>query len=124
MTSRTIPAGAVDASAVLLSGLCLVHCLALPLMIAFLPAVASVAEAEWLHRAFVLLALPVTGLALVNGRSNPVVFAPLAVLGMALLIAGAFVHAFHDYEAHLTVAGGLMLAGAHVLRWRTRSPAL
>ena len=54
----------LDTSAVSLSVLCLVHCLALPLVSAFLPLAGVLAEAEWIHRAIVLIAVPITILAL------------------------------------------------------------
>ena len=105
-----------DTSAIGLSGLCLIHCLALPFVAAAFPVLASAAEAEWLHRAFVLLAVPVSLMAMVRGGGA--VFIGLALVGLSLLITGAFVEQLHDYETPLTVAGALFLAAAHIFRWR------
>ena len=117
--AATTRAGAIDASAITLSGLCLVHCLALPLMAAFLPLAGVVAEAEWIHKAFVAAALPLSGFAIARGfsRGAGTGFILLATSGLALLMAGAFVEALHDYETPLTVIGALLLASAHVRRW-------
>ncbi|MEO0465572.1 MAG: MerC domain-containing protein [Pseudomonadota bacterium] len=110
-----------DSAALGLSGLCLIHCLALPLMAAALPALASVAEAEWLHKAFVVAALPVSLVAMARGGGA--VFTGLALVGLALLLAGAFAEPLHDYETALTVAGALILSAAHLWRWRRHSTA-
>jgi hypothetical protein len=58
----------LDASAIGLSGLCLAHCLLLPVAAALLPALAVAAEAEWLHLAFAASALPIAGLALARAH--------------------------------------------------------
>lgn len=61
---KSSQAALLDASAVALSSLCLLHCLALPLLAAALPLFGAWAEAEWVHAVFVAIALPVTGFAL------------------------------------------------------------
>ncbi|MEM7054169.1 MAG: MerC domain-containing protein, partial [Pseudomonadota bacterium] len=55
---------ALDFSAISLSALCLIHCLALPLLAAGLPVIGVLSQAEWFHQLLVLLALPVTVLAI------------------------------------------------------------
>ncbi|MCI4643412.1 MAG: MerC domain-containing protein [Hyphomonadaceae bacterium] len=119
MAGRVSSAAALDASAITLSGLCLVHCLALPLMAAILPLAGVWAEAEWVHQLFVAVALPISGFAIWRSISLPgwKGFAALAVLGLALLIAAAFVEALHAFETPLTVAGAVLLASAHIWRW-------
>ena len=119
-TSR---AAALDMSAIGLSGLCLIHCLALPLLAAFLPVAGVVGENEWVHRALVVVAVPVSLLALVRNHDRPgfALRFGVALTGIALLIAGALVEALHDFETILTVAGGLVLASAHLLNWFSHS---
>lgn len=121
MTAKTL--SPLDASAVGLSFACLVHCLALPILAAVSPLIGVFAEQEWIHRVFVLLALPVSGFAiwrsLTGARSWS--FIALAVMGLALLIAGAFVEALEPNETALTVAGAVILTAAHILRWRTHA---
>ena len=116
MATSTPRAAAIDGTAISLSGLCLIHCLILPIMSASLPTVGVWAEAEWLHQSFVVAALPFSLLALTSSRANSLVRG-LIIVGFALLASGAFVEAFHDYEILLTVLGGGMLATGHALRW-------
>lgn len=117
MEQRPPRAAAIDGSAMTLSGLCLIHCLALPLMSTALPIAGVWAEAEWLHRLFVVAALPFVILALASKRVTWL-SGSLIGLGFSLLVAGAFVEALHDFETELTVIGALMLATGHALRWR------
>lgn len=109
-----------DACAIGLSATCLAHCLALPLAASLLPVLGAWAEAEWVHGLFVALAAPLSLWALTRARpvSRPV--AGLAILGVALLILGAAGLPSHDMETPLTVAGGLLLALAHLFNWNRR----
>ncbi|MEM5515373.1 MerC domain-containing protein [Henriciella sp. AS95] len=119
MSSRAMTARAIDASAITLSGLCMIHCLALPLLAAMLPLAGAWAQAEWVHKAFVLIALPLSGFAIVRGsRSHAGAgFILLAVTGLTLLLAAAFLEPLHEVETPVTVTGALMLASAHIWRW-------
>jgi chromate transport protein ChrA len=109
----------LDASAIGLSGLCLIHCLALPVLTAFLPIAGTLSEAEWIHKLLVLLALPVSGIvirtSLRTGRNTA--FIVYAVAGLVLLVGAAFIEALHDLETPLTVIGAALLAGAHGYRF-------
>lgn len=109
----------LDKSAIGLSGLCLVHCLALPFLAAFLPLAGLVAEAEWVHKLFVLMALPITAVAIMrkDAPSVRIPFVLTALTGLALLISAAFIEGLHDYETTITTTGAVLLASAHVWRW-------
>jgi hypothetical protein len=116
----------LDASAIGLSGLCLAHCLLLPVAAALLPALAAAAEAEWLHLAFAASALPIAGLALARAhrrRPLPPALWALAAAGLCGLAAGAVGWPAHALETPLTVAGSLALAAAHLWNWRLRPHA-
>lgn len=116
-------ARALDASAVGLSALCLVHCLALPALALLLPVLGFWAQAEWVHVAFVMIAAPVAVLSFVDLRTRRPRSWPLAtaaVAGLVLMIAGALEFPAPADERLLTVAGGLLLAGAHLANWRRR----
>lgn len=98
-----------------LSGLCLVHCLALPLVLAAVPLslVASVpaqwAETEWFHAGLIAPVVLISGTALLRaGRVS------LAVLAASLgaLVAALFV-ANEALETALTTAGAGALLAAH-----------
>lgn len=102
-----------------LSALCVVHCLALPLFATAAPLIGALAENEALHKALVVFA----ALAAVIGvfqsaKSTRWLFAAAAGAGVLLLASGAFVESLEDLETPLTVLGALILAGAHIYRWR------
>ena len=119
MGAQPLRGAAFDASAIGLSGLCLIHCLALPLLAASLPLAGVWAEAEWVHKLFVIAALPLSGFVIFRAVSQggPLAFVWPACAGLVLLATAAFFPAAEDWETPLTVAGGVLLAGAHVWRW-------
>ncbi len=110
----------VDRLAIGLSGLCLVHCLALPLATAALPALATALPGHrWVHVAILATALPLAFLALHRGwrRHRDTRPAVLGATGLLLLMVGIF--AGENWtETAVTVLGGLVLASAHVANWR------
>ncbi len=113
----------LDAGALALSSLCLLHCLALPLLGAALPLFGAWAQAEWVHLLFVAIALPLTGYALWRADRRhrlPVMAWTAAGLGLGLLLAGALELPSHAWETPLTVTGSLLLAATHVWNARRR----
>jgi hypothetical protein len=100
-----------------LSVLCLVHCLALPWLLATLPVVmlatlpAGLRENEWLHAALIAPVLLVSGPVLLRGRPR-IERTVLVVVAFAALVGALFVSNAANEQA-LTVAGGLMLLAAH-----------
>ncbi|MGO1070461.1 MerC domain-containing protein [Lysobacter sp. CA199] len=112
-----------DLSAIGLSGLCFLHCLAVPLLAALLPGLSAWTHAEWLHTAFVMFAAPITALALYSAhrsRSLRGGIVVLAAIGLTCLVVGA-TRVFGDQvELPLTVAGSVLLASAHIGNWRSR----
>jgi len=108
-----------DASGATLSGLCLVHCLALPFLGGILPFAGSLAEDERIHAGILLLAAPVAWAAFISPFLSGQLRWPLpllAVTGLSLL--GAALFAPHELETPLSVAGGLCLGGSHLLNLR------
>lgn len=102
---------------------CMVHCLALPLLIALLPALAAVlAVPESFHLWVLALAVPMALLALVQGRARHGRTGPLAAgaAGLACLVLGALAFAEGPAETAFTVVGSVLLVGAHVTNWRLR----
>ena len=107
----------VDRAGVTISGLCLIHCLLLPLAASVLPMVGLIAENEVIHKALVLLAIFPASFAFFKPTSKfPQIIRSVALFGILALIAGGYVEAFHDFEKVLTVLGGMSLATAHLLR--------
>ncbi|MEC7290095.1 MAG: MerC domain-containing protein [Pseudomonadota bacterium] len=103
--------------AISLSGLCLIHCLVLPILSVSLPIAGVWADIEWLHKAFVVAAFPFSLIRLTSPVANASMTA-LIVSGLWLLAGGAFVEQLHELETPLTVLGGMLLAAGHVLGWR------
>ena len=107
----------LDGAAVVLSALCLVHCLALPLIVIGVPFLAQFAEGH-LHLQMLVVVLPLSTPALGIGyrrhRNSRILFA--GIVGMLLLIIGATVaHAQLGLIADraFTICGSLTLATAH-----------
>lgn len=112
----------LDAGAIALSSLCLLHCLALPVLAATLPLFGVWAQAEWVHVLFVAIAAPLTGVALWRAHRQqrlPAAALASAAVGLLLLLAGAAEWPSHDTETPMTVAGSLLLAATHMWNaWR------
>lgn len=111
--------GRVDLYATGLSTLCLIHCLALPLLASMLPLAGPLSEDAVVHRVLVLLAAPATlwaGWKSLHIESSwP--FLITGAGGLVLLMAAAFLNAVAPYEQPITVTGALLLASAHLYRW-------
>jgi len=107
----------LDGAAVGLSGLCLLHCLALPFVVAALPILMPFAEGH-LHAQMLYIVVPLSvvaiGLGFSKHRNLRVVFAASA--GLLLLLIGATVaHSNLGIVADrvFTISGALVLAAAH-----------
>jgi len=119
-----------DLTGIVLSFTCLLHCLALPLLLLLAPALSRwIALPEGVHAAILLLALPAAAIAMRDGWRRYRRLAPtlLAVSGLGLLALGLSAHegwiAAADPEAAdrlLTSIGALTLAAAHLVNWRWR----
>ncbi len=111
-----------DKAAVILSGLCLVHCLALPVFVAIVPLVSELGGGH-LHAQMLVLVIPVSVFAFVLGfrRHGSRTIAGFGVLGMAVLaLGGTYVHSHYGIAADraVTVAGSAILAMAHFFNSR------
>lgn len=112
----------LDRAAVMLSGLCLLHCLALPFLLLSLPALSALVEGH-LHAQMLVIAIPVSVVALTFGfrRHGSWYVLAFGVLGMLLLIVGGtFIHSNYGIVADrtFTIAGALVLAVAHYFNSR------
>lgn len=116
--------GKLDKAAVALSGLCLVHCLALPLIVALFPIFgAEIVDHATFHQIILIVVVPTTVLALGAGynRHRRLSVPILGALGVVALVVAAFaVHALGTElaERGVTVAGGLLIAAAHIQNFR------
>jgi hypothetical protein len=113
--------GTLDLVAAILSSLCLIHCIAVPVAIALLPALALVVpDIEWLHAALLVIAVPASGLALWRGwhvHRNPAP-ARIGAAGLLVMATALFAVPHSVTEVMLTVGGGLLVATGHLFNLR------
>ena len=108
-----------------LSGLCLVHCLVLPVALSALPWLGIVFEDEWVHMLFAAVAIPVAFIAFIPGflkhHLKSVLF--LGLTGVVLLLLGSVGHELvgHNVAHWVTVFGGVSLVSAHIANFRLNS---
>lgn len=116
---RWSPAARLDLYAVGISTLCVLHCVALPVLVALMPVAAQAAESELAHRVLVVIAVPVSLRVIWRTRlmSGNRLFVGAVLVGLALLLLAAFTEAVSSYEEPLTIAGGALLASAHIWHW-------
>ncbi|MET0545671.1 MAG: MerC domain-containing protein [Caulobacterales bacterium] len=129
ISHKTETGAAADGWAMALSGLCLVHCLALPAIAIAAPAALGVDRLHWeFHVVFLSVAFGLTLAAFWPGKIHgldvrrPRRAMALAGAGLALMFS-ALVGPLHDHERVLTTIGVLFLAGAHAVNWRLRAKA-
>lgn len=108
-----------------LSGLCLIHCLLLPVALSALPWLGIVFEDEWVHMFFAAVAIPVAFIAFIPGfqkhHLKSVLFLGLA--GVVFLLLGSVGHDLvgHDAAHWVTVIGGVSLVSAHIANFKLSS---
>ena len=108
----------LDGAAIGLSGLCLLHCLALPFFVGALPMLLPFTESH-LHAQMLYAAIPLSAVAIGIGyarhRNSRVVLTAFA--GISLLLVGATVaHGSLGLTADrlFTISGSIVLAAAHL----------
>ena len=120
-----------DRFAILLSGICAVHCIALPVVASMIPLLAVTIQHGhqlhefWFHQFILLFILPVSVIALAMGYRFHRQVLPLIVAGIGLsILVGVAVFAEylishhvmpHSGETIVTVSGGIVHAVGHVL---------
>jgi len=107
----------LDKAAVTLSGLCLLHCLLLPVIITVLPFFGQFSERH-LHAEMLVIVLPISLIALTIGfrRHADKRVVGWGIAGLLLLIVGAtLAHNLYGIVADrmLTITGSVILAVAH-----------
>lgn len=118
MTSEFAPPIFWDRIGISLSGLCMVHCMVMPVVLATAP-LWSMAETlhAWLHPLFLVALVPITAMALASTRGKPQAKRVRVLFGVglfALVMASFFGHAAESpfVETTLTLLGsGLLIAG-------------
>ncbi|MBL6749815.1 MAG: MerC domain-containing protein [Nevskia sp.] len=117
--------GRLDRLGIVLSGICIVHCLALPLLLAALPLVGgSVFGGHAFHEWLLVAVVPVSLVALGFGyrRHGDANVMRLGGAGLALLCFATYgyrlVGLSEDWERAISIVGGLIHAAGHVLNFR------
>lgn len=112
----------LDFSAIGVSGLCLVHCLASGVFVASLSAVSlsQFTASHEFHIYTLLAAIPLAVWALGRGwlRQRRAVPPALGGVGLALMAVGVLPSLAGSVETVLTMAGVTVLAAGHYLNWR------
>ena len=116
--SKSSSQSVLDKAAVFLSGLCLLHCLAVPASLLLGPLLGNWLESTETEVHWILLglALPISVIALQRGykRHHKVTTLWLGYGGLAIMLIGA-AHVFGEsWEMPLTVIGVIGLLVAHV----------
>lgn len=107
-----------------MSGLCVVHCLVLPVVVSLLPLWPAVAALDaWVHPFFALLLVPTTLLAAASGlrqhRQRRIAGWLGAGLVIVLAASGLGLLGLEDtYEAGFTLLGGGLLISGHWRNWQ------
>ena len=116
----------MDRFAIALSGLCLLHCLAIPVVVVLVPAFSSVVlgTETTVHWIFLALAIPISCWALLRGfkRRHHLPALSSGLVGLLVMFLGVS-HLFNPVlEVPLTVLGVSLVVVAHILNLRgTRS---
>lgn len=109
--------GLLDHAAVALSGICLLHCLTLPVLIAILPFLAQLGEGHF-HVQMLVVVLPVSLIAFSLGfrrHHNTSIIAWGFVGTLLLIVGGTVAHDSYGLVADriVTICGALILAVTH-----------
>lgn len=126
-TGRNRVGNWLDGFAVCASFTCIIHCLAMPLIVAALPTISTrLGLGEGFHALILILAVPTSAVALIRGWRQHQAFSPMmaGIAGLALMTLGLLVARPEVLEIGVTVAGSLLLATAHIVNWRARRPCL
>jgi cation transport ATPase len=108
----------LDRVAIWLSGLCLVHCLAVPMALLLTPSLSAWLDATETQTHWLLfgLALPISGVALYRGykREPRAMTLAMGLIGLLLMLVGV-VHLFgEDLEITFTTLGVILVMLAHI----------
>lgn len=122
-----LPNNGLDGLGVLLSTLCLVHCIATPLLATLLPFTLWFQDEHGFHLWLAVILLPLGSVAFWRGYKKhsrlPVLLG--GIFGIALLLTGVLVHGGHDDSIasqtsliSFTFLGSLLLVFSHWKNWQ------
>jgi MerC mercury resistance protein len=113
----------LDGLAISASAVCMIHCLALPLLVLLLPVLGlAIEHDEWVHVVILGFTAPVSIYALTTGAQTHGKRASLHLgfVGLGALSIGVWLESIVYVGTAITIIGSLSLAIAHWknLRWR------
>jgi hypothetical protein len=112
-----------DKAGILLSVICCLHCMAIPLLMVFAPSIGHLFEEEWIHMLGFIFVVPLGLYAFISKIKVHSDKRPLYIglFGILFLILGHLAHENLSHEIGQTVeliasiVGGLSLVFAHIL---------
>jgi MerC mercury resistance protein len=120
LQSENVSTGKLDYLGIGVSLACAIHCIATPLVIAFLPVFAhSIPGSEKVHRVIALAVISVGAIAFRSGlkrHRRPIVLLPMAV-GMAIIVGAVLFgdSLTHIWETGITMCGSFFVIVAHTI---------
>ncbi|MDM7956630.1 MerC domain-containing protein [Blastomonas sp.] len=125
LTATARPARTADVAegvAISASILCLIHCLALPVLLAGSPWLSRTMDLPFdAHLWIVLLAGPVSAWLLSRAaRQHRIGIFAAGIAGLGCLVLALILPVSEPMEAVISTLGSLMLASAHVANWMAR----
>lgn len=114
-----------DQIAIALSAICIVHCLAVPVLVAVLPiAAVSFGNSEHFHGVMLWLVVPTSFVGFLMGyrvhrQSGLIVVGAIGVVILATAAIWGHDSWTDALEVSVSVAGSLLLAGAHWMNFRS-----
>ncbi|QNL47980.1 MerC domain-containing protein [Olivibacter sp. SDN3] len=117
--------GKMDRVGFTASALCAVHCALMPFIITLLPLIGlEFLSSAWFEIGIIALSIAIGLSSLIpsylkyHRKTMPIT---LLVIGF-VLIFGAHLLGFHEWEPVLVPMGGFTIAGAHFLNWKYNKP--
>ncbi len=108
----------LDIASMSLSGLCVVHCLALPVLAVILPFLSVFTDSPWVHPLLVIIAAPLSLVAIASSKAWRKWHVSLTIAGgLVLLAVAAFAPVSELADTVLSVTGALMIASAHLMNY-------
>jgi MerC mercury resistance protein len=124
VVEKLLRGGHMDRAAVMLSGLCLVHCIVTIVALGLISSAAAWLGNPIIHEVGLGLATALGAMALVGGAVTHGALWPTAIGGVGLaLMTAALMLPHGGAEAYLTIAGVTLLAVAHIVNRRVHAQA-
>lgn len=111
----------LDRTGIVASGVCLIHCLFIPVIASLSPSISTYLQNEWVHRILLVLLIPIAFFSLnksrkVHGNIVPSIFGAMGVLLLFVGVGIEIAHIEIPYlEKIVTSSGSFALVIGHFL---------